>query len=182
MPKSIGNEIVRKVLHVILAVFFIILAEILGVDAVIYFAFLIFILFTMVRFLGMYSFLKVNTRVSFGEFFFIFGIVFASVISLSNIKLFELGMIVLAVADPVAAIFGMYLGKHEYFVFGEMRTFEGSFFCALASFLIFVVFGVLPLFSAVSAIVIMLVEALSPRGSDNLFLPTISIVLFKLFV
>jgi phytol kinase len=176
------KEVVRKVLHTILAISFAGSAPYLSKEFLLTGAFLLFGLFAGMRIARVYTHVHKISRVSFGELFLPLGIVGALLLSWPDIMLFQVAMLVLAIADPLAALIGMRFGKHPYKIYDEQRSFEGSATCAVALFCIFIVFGT-PLY-AVSILVVALtvVEAVSLRGSDNLFLPTATVLLFQLLM
>lgn len=87
--------------------------------------------------------------------------------------------------DATAAILGKRFGAHQFSVFGQVSSVEGSIammvFGFTATALAFVAFGQPPAPSMVTAFVVavvaMAVEALSPNGIDNLSVPIISAVI-----
>ena len=85
-----------------------------------------------------------------------------------------------AVADPAAALVGTRWGRRAYVANGERRTGEGSLaFCLAAFACVALPLGLFSPHSAVTvvgvaallAVAVAGVEAVSPRGSDNLFIP-----------
>jgi phytol kinase len=89
--------------------------------------------------------------------------------------------------DSFAAIVGQRYGAHRYALGGETKSLEGSAAMFVLSFIstlaVFMAFEILRgvdvlwavAFAAVSAIASTLVEALSPKGLDNLFVPAASL-------
>jgi phytol kinase len=105
------------------------------------------------------------------------------------------GMMLMAWADGFADVLGRRFGTHKYRVMGTVKSIEGSlgFFVVgiLASFVTISFFqafaGVVitqpVLFISIGiAAVATLIEALSPKGSDNLTVPIISSLLLYLLV
>ncbi len=89
-------------------------------------------------------------------------------------------VLVLAVADAFAALIGSRYGKHRYEVEDEYKSVEGSmvFFCIafLALFLPMLLMTDLPpavcvLSALMVAVLVTIFEAVSLRGTDNLFVP-----------
>ena len=96
-------------------------------------------------------------------------------------------VLVLTIADALAALVGVGLGKIEYITWGERRTLEGSLSFAFAAYpcllLPIGIFGaaswaIASMASIVLCILCTVVEATSPRGTDNLSVPlTICVLL-----
>ena len=126
-------------------------------------------------------FLRKVSRVSYGEFFFVFGVMIALLITGGATHLFQLSMVVLALAVPFAFILGMQYGAHEYAVRGELRSFEGSVACGLISAGIFLMFGYSIVFACIAGVILAVVEAFSCRGSDNFSLPLTTVLLAFFF-
>jgi phytol kinase len=94
----------------------------------------------------------------------------------------------MAYGDGVAAIIGQFFGKHPYTIFKGHKTLEGSFAMFITSML---VIGIYQLFVYQSfnwmhigslALVATLVEAISPHGIDNLFIPMLVSLLYFILI
>jgi phytol kinase len=94
--------------------------------------------------------------------------------------LYVAAVLTLAVADAFAAIIGSSYGKHRYEVEDEFKSVEGSLACFVVAFVV----NVLPMLfmttlpravcvlsALLVAILVTLFEAISLRGTDNLFVP-----------
>lgn len=176
------KEIVRKAIHAVLALFFAVSAAYLSKELLLTGAFVFFGLFAVMRIARVYTHVHKISRVSFGELFFPLGIGGAILLSWPHVALFQVAMVVLAIADPLAALVGMRFGKHPYKIYDEQRSFEGSATCAVVLFCIFLVFGAPLYVTLILVVALTLVEAVSLRGSDNLFLPTATVLLYQLFL
>jgi phytol kinase len=106
-----------------------------------------------------------------------------------------LGMMLMAWADGLADVIGRKYGSHKYAVLGSVKSIEGSigFFIvgimsSIATISFFTAFWslVLPqsmfLISLIIAGLGTIIEAFSPKGTDNLTVPIISSILLLLFV
>jgi phytol kinase len=91
--------------------------------------------------------------------------------------------------DALAAIMGQHFGQYHYQILGHERTLEGSlsmFIFSLASlFLSLAIFSPLGfwpslLYAFITALVVAGVEAASPWGMDNLFVPVVTGALLRL--
>lgn len=166
----------RKAMHALLALACAFLAPTLGVYGMSLAAATLFVLFLAARTVRALDPLRYAERASDGELYFALGVLLTGVLVLSRCaSCFAVGMLVLAVADPLASLVGRRFGSHTYRVFGELRTIEGSGACCVATWLL--LFGVTSLsIATISVVAIMItgVEALAPRGSDNLAIPLIT--------
>jgi len=106
-----------------------------------------------------------------------------------------LGMMLMAWADGLADVIGRRYGSHRYSVFSSVKSIEGStgFFIigilsSIVTILFFTSFWNLVLRQSIFLIAVLisgfgtLIEALSPRGTDNLTVPILSSVLLALIV
>lgn len=120
---------------------------------------------------------------SFGELFLAVGVIVTALLFLvGGPNAFLGGLLILAFADPMAALVGKTYGKRPYTIFGEIRTYEGSLTCLLVSALIMALFGVPWYLALFAGLILAVVEALTPRGSDNLFLPVVAALILSIFV
>jgi len=176
------HEIARKSVHATLAVAFAVSAVFFIPNVFLSIVLSCFVLFAVLRVVRLRTIFHGVLRVSYGELFFMIGVAGAYILSDSSLLAFQVGMLVLALADPFAALVGMRFGKHTYTIFDEKRSFEGSFACIFVAVCIFFACGMPLLLSCVAGILLALIDAVSLRGSDNLFLPTLATLLFRYFV
>src|SRR5579872_778706 len=130
-------------------------------------------------------------RVSYGELYFPAGIALLFWISGGDPLLYCIPLLILTLADAVAALVGMRYGKARYATVDGSKSVEGSlafFGMAFLSTLI-----PLQLFSDVGraqtllialimGVLIMLLEAIAWRGLDNLTIPVIGMLLLNTFL
>ncbi|RLE58331.1 MAG: hypothetical protein DRJ32_06625 [Thermoprotei archaeon] len=95
------------------------------------------------------------------------------------------GAIVMAWADGVADLFGRRYGKHKYTIIGSTKSIEGSLaflvFGFLATFISLAIYSNIGMFeggfseilliSIISSLIGMIIEAISPKGTDNITVP-----------
>lgn len=175
--------LLRKGVHSLIAVFLAFVGLQYGVTPVVAIGFLLFGLFLLSRLFSKLDVLGLVTKATYGELFLAVGVVASALLFLSGGPNAFLGSIlVLAFADPLAALVGTRYGKHEYSVFGERRTFEGSLVCFIVAALIIGVAGLSWPMALLGGAILALAEALAPRGSDNLFLPVLAGMLLTLAV
>lgn len=174
------QELRRKGVHMLLALLFAAIASSVHSQVLIWAGLALFVAFALGRVLRLCAHVGGVPRVTFGELFFALGIIATAVISNGRVELFQMGMLILALADPLAAVIGIGFGRHEYQVLGEVRTYEGSLACFVTVALVLAAFGVSVPIAIPLALVLTAVEAVSPRGSDNLFLPSLTVLAISL--
>lgn len=99
-----------------------------------------------------------------------------------------IGLLVMAYGDGFAALIGQKYGKHPYTIFKGHKTFEGSFAMLLVSMIVIATYQLLQLGSVnfiqvmLLSVVATLVEAISPHGIDNLFIPILVSLLYFIMI
>jgi phytol kinase len=167
--------LLRKGVHSITAVLLAFIGISYGVTPVVAIGLILFGFFLLTRVHGALDVLHLVAKASYGELFLAAGVVCSALLFLTGGPDAFLGSIlILAFADPLAALVGSHYGTREYKVFGERRTLEGSLVCFLVSALIIGLFGFTWYFALMGGLILAVVEALAPKGSDNLFLPLVA--------
>jgi phytol kinase len=130
-------------------------------------------------------------RRSFGEVYMPLGITMVWVLSGGNPLLYCPPVLMLALADPAAALVGMRVGRHSYRAVEGKKTVEGSLaFClvaAMAVLLPLLLAGrVTPIEGALVALDVallaMIAESVGWRGLDNLIVPLVGYIFLRLFL
>jgi phytol kinase len=131
------------------------------------------------------------TRRSWGEIYFPLSVALLYQFSQGSKLLYVVPLVVLTLADTVAALIGAEYGKHGYASTGTTKSIEGSiaFFCA-AFFSVNVALVVFSdagrvetlLISLDIALIVMLLEAIAWRGLDNIFIPLGVFILLRLYL
>jgi phytol kinase len=128
-------------------------------------------------------------RTSFGEIYLPLGICLLFVIVGNHPLLFTIPVLILTLADPTAAIVGGHYGRLRYLTIKGQKSIEGSavfflvaFFCIYVPSLLFTDAGRVEdvLVATLVALLVMLVEAVSWNGLDNLLIPLSSYFLLLL--
>lgn len=119
---------------------------------------------------------------------------------MDNAPIAVAGVMAMTWGDAFAALIGKRFGKYKYTVFSSTRTYEGSLVMFLASSLaIFLVLLLLPgsvfsplaspldfqlvvITTVIAAAFATLVEAISPRGTDNFSVPLVTSVIVWLSI
>lgn len=101
-----------------------------------------------------------------------------------NTALFYLPILIMAIADPMAAYFGSRNPVFPFYIFGQKKTISGFFAfsvtAALVSFL-FIEFAQWPLV-VLLAFSTAIAEALSSHGFDNFTIPLVAILVLQIFL
>lgn len=130
-------------------------------------------------------------RVSKGELYFPIGIALSFWLSGGDPLLYSTPILILTLADAVAALIGIRYGTAHYATIDGSKSVEGSaafFFMAYlcTQILLLLLSNVgraeTLLISLIMGILIMLVEAVAWRGLDNLLIPILGFLLLKSFV
>lgn len=190
----VDSELTRKLLHIgsglIALLFPLLFKSLTGVVYLgIFFIILLLILRNMEKFSGgIGKALRKDERQSRGDIYFIASIVILWVFSYSNRILYYIPLLILIFPDALAALGGMKFGKIKYkSVVGE-KSVEGSaiFFIVtllitLGSLLLFTKtgLGLSVIISLLMAFLSMILEAISWRGLDNIFVPVLSFFILK---
>ena len=153
------------------------------------------ILMLMVMAVGRYrNLLKYNGyihRVTYGDIFFAIAIFISSIITHNKI-FFAVAILEVALADGLAAVAGISIGKHwEYKMFGYKKTIIGSmiFWIATVEILTAGLLAAHDVFQFQSYYYLLLllpplltaVESVSLYGVDNLIIPILTIVVLRMF-
>lgn len=132
------------------------------------------------RHLGLLQSIHGIERRSAGDLGFMLGALLLFLIGRGEPLFYVISMLVLTLADSLAALWGAAHGRRWYVVGTERRSLEGSAVFLLASFSIICLSlllmtdrerGAAVLLGAHLALLLTCLEAVSPRGSDNLLLP-----------
>lgn len=182
--KKLSTELSRKIPHTVLAIaiatwpFFVSMHTVLTLG-------LVFTFVAMsVRFLNLFPHSRAVDRKSWGEVLFGLGITLCALIGPDK-WVFAAAMLYLGIADAAAALVGKRRGKRSYQFFGHIKTVEGSLAFVVAAVVItaLVVLAVPAGLEGVWTVIIWLplvaaaVEAIAPRGLDNIFVPVLVAVI-----
>lgn len=129
-------------------------------------------------------------RESLGEFFFLASVCLLFYFARGNKFLYVVPLLVLILADAVAALVGKQYGRVLYWsaegeksAEGSLSFFVAAFFCVHIPLLLWTGVGRAEslLIAANIGVLVMLAEAIAWRGVDNLFIPLFSFVLLGFF-
>jgi phytol kinase len=127
-------------------------------------------------------------RTSFGEVYFPLSVCLLFVFARGNAALFLIPILILTLADPAAAVIGCRYGQLRYILIKGHKSVEGSaafflvaFPCTLLPLLLLTATSLLAavLIAILVGLLVMLAEAVSWEGLDNLFIPICSFLLLS---
>jgi phytol kinase len=104
-----------------------------------------------------------------------------------NMVIIAIGILAMSYGDGFASIIGLKFGKKKYNVFGDQKSYVGSFAMFVFTFIttvVALVYYSIPLSSYVIlvllgiAVVAAIVEGLTPKGLDNLSVPFVTAFLY----
>jgi phytol kinase len=138
------------------------------------------VLIAATRKLGLLPSVHGVTRRTEGGLFYPLAVLLLFLLAAHRPEAYLPAIVVLALADPAAALVGGRYGRNRYRVFGGNKSVEGSLaFAACALPCVFVPLGLLTslppasllLWSLHVTLLATVLEALAPQGSDNLAIP-----------
>ncbi len=130
-------------------------------------------------------------RDSWGEIYFPLSVGLLYYFAHGSKLLYVVPLVVLSLADTVAALTGAEYGKHGYAATGATKSMEGSiaffsvaFFSVNVALVVFSDAGRIEtlLISLNIALIVMLLEAIAWRGLDNIFIPLGVFILLRLYL
>ncbi|MDD3609981.1 MAG: hypothetical protein PHI49_09545 [Halothiobacillaceae bacterium] len=119
-------------------------------------------------------------RVSWGELLFPAGVAAVFVLADGNALLYSVPILILALADALAALIGLRYGQMRFTTLDGQKSLEGSiaffvvtFLCVHVALLLFTDTGRAEslLIGLILGLLVMMFEAIAWRGLDNLFIP-----------
>jgi len=132
--------------------------------------------------------LHLASRKSLGDVIYPWGLYLPFLLAEGNALLYQIPVLVLAIGDTSAALVGQRYGRVRYRIMGNTRSLEGSLAFAVTAFAAILI----PLllsghvqslelvgFVGVIAIAVAAIEAICPRGWDNLFIPVGTLFLLE---
>ncbi|WP_428240302.1 hypothetical protein [Gynuella sp.] len=130
-------------------------------------------------------------RTSWGEMLFPISVALVFILADGDPLLYCVPILVLALADAVAALIGVYYGQNQFTTLEGNKSVEGSvaffivtFLCVHVSLLLFTVTGRVEclLIGLLMGVIIMMFEALAWHGLDNLFIPLATYALLNSYL
>ena len=191
---TIHPEILRKILHVSMGCVCLGLTWVFSrqkeVIVLAIACIILLILIKYIRFLKnqLGSPLNLVNRNTYGEIYFTLGVFSTYLLAEGDHFLFLLPVAILTFSDSSAALSGVFFGKRTYTTPDDTKTVLGSsvFFISSIAISIFVMVLMtdlsiekIVLVSVILGLVLMLIEAVSWRGMDNLLIPVVCFTILK---
>lgn len=170
-----NREITRRIAHVLSSLFGLAMGIVLDETTFIVMCLFFLAVITVSFSTRYFSFIHNVRRKTYGELLLPLGILLTYLVAQDTTQIFSVSVLILAIADPIAGI----VGDLSYRVYA-LRT---SVFYILALSVLLIMFppsqyGV----ALLVALIITIVERLSPYGTDNLTIPFSCSVLLKLLL
>jgi phytol kinase len=130
-------------------------------------------------------------RSSWGELLFPVAVAIVFVLADGDPLLYSVPILILTLADAVAALIGVYYGQIQFSTLEGSKSIEGSlaffivaFLCVHIPVLLFTEVGRLEslLIGLLMGVIAMMFEAVAWRGLDNLFIPVVSFALLQTYL
>ena len=143
------------------------------------------------RHFGWLTSLSLPARRGRGDILFLWAVYLVFLLAEGNSLMFQVPVLVLTVGDAAAALIGRHIGRTRYHLGENTRSVEGSAAFIGVSFLcvLFLLLGLTEMSLVQCAALALLVsttasavEALSPRGSDNVSVPIATLFLLETFL
>ena len=145
------------------------------------------IIFAAVLFIGriyhLFSAIHSVERRTFGEIYLPLGVALTALFFLpQNVQAFQFGVFIMGISDALGGLVGEKFGKHSLNIFGNKKTIEGSLAFFVISLVVTAIF-----FPVVSyqlfliPAVLTLAELCLVYGLDNIVLPLLGALLFRIF-
>ena len=130
-------------------------------------------------------------RASWGELLFPVSVAFVFVLAEGDPLFYSVPILILTLADAVAALIGVYYGQIQFKTLEGSKSIEGSlaffivtFLCVHVAVLLYTETGRAEslLIGLLMGVIVMMFEAVAWRGLDNLFVPVASYALLKSYI
>lgn len=126
-------------------------------------------------------------RRSYGEFYFGAAVLALFLAAPHGGVRYEIPVVILTLADPVAALIGMAYGRHHLGRWSAAKTVEGSLACLTVAGAVTAVglgavgYGPFPalVIASIVAVAVTSAEALGSAGSDNLVIPLVAYLVLR---
>jgi dolichol kinase len=187
--KLLKGEYLRKFVHIVSGAFIAFWPWLISWRSIQILSVLMLLAMLANRYVRIFSYHGRIRRPTYGDYFFALAILISSLISSEPI-FFALAILELAVADGLAAVFGIAYGKKwEYRVFGHKKTVIGTMVFWMSSMII-ITMGLLAAhnlftFKEYYYLILLLppaltlIENVAPYGLDNLLVPIFVIAVLR---
>lgn len=173
---KIPSVVIRKVIHIGMALVGIGLSVLLGYRIFIPIGLILFLFFIVARNIYKFRCLRDRNDESWGEIYFPLGVAAAAIIATDQ-RIFIASILILALSDTAAFIAGKSFPKSPKIV--KDRTVIGSGTGFAVSMLILTLLGFGVIQSLLTATGVFVAELISKRGMDNFTMPTATAIILS---
>lgn len=176
---KIPLEATRKATHILTGVIVALSAHFVTQPFLIVLAIMFIIVIAVSRKRGIFRSIHDPERSGAGDLWYPIGILLAAVLFTSS-TVFTYTVLILAVSDGLAGLIGRFYGKRKIKFIRTSKTYVGSgvFFVTAFGLSLLIM---PPLGALIAAAYLALIELVSTRGNDNLFLPVAAGILALVF-
>ncbi len=179
------GDVPRKIIHISSGVLISFLPYYLSRTEGVVLAIVFALVLLVTKHSGFFSSIHAVERHTLGEIYFPLSVGLCAVLFLPDeIRLFQFGVLVLALSDGLAALVGEKWGRHKIRILGNTKSFEGSAMFFISTYILTCFFfppayPLLFLVPLIPALLLTLLELVLVFGLDNLFLPLAAAYLLK---
>lgn len=180
---KISNELSRKLAHILAGTSAALLPLVMGFREIMVVSLLFLPVMLISKRNNLFSSIHEVSRKTHGELYFPVAI-FITALLFPNRQIFMYGVMVMALSDGLASLFGQKYGQKKYKLWQGQKSYLGSFvFFATTCIIGLVIASQVPIWLILgSALILTVVEASLSGGLDNLVLPPLAgTLLFGIF-
>ena len=171
---KIDPEYTRKIAHILSGLGAIIFSGVISKNEFIFLTFVFLIIFIASYKYNIFKSFHLIKRKSYGEIFYPLSLIVLALFLYDQRLYFMIGILLLAISDAVAGLVGRLFAKDKKTDIGSLAFFIVSFAILLLGF------GFVD--ALLIAIILVVVERISPYGFDNLTIPLSYLVMFSFLV
>lgn len=172
------SENTRRIIHLLSALIAFTFPYLLSRNEIIILSGIFFVLLILSKSKKILGSIHLVDRKTYGEIFFPIGIAISAFSLLpNNSQVFQMSMLILGIADLSANIIGSNINSKRLTFWNTSKTIAGTLTCFFVALIILCAYKFSLPRSILIAGLIAIIELLSPRGSDNLTIPAIIILL-----
>ncbi len=184
--KIVKGEYARKLVHIVIALYAATWAYFLDPTTIVFISLILVLVVVIAQRYPLLRSMRPVRRITYGEIWFPLGIGI-SALMFTNPAVYAVAIFHLGLADGLAAIVGVGMGKRAgmFNIMNGTKSIAGSLTFVFVSFCIYMVywgyltdvalftnnFAFAGIVSISAAIIVAMVELLSPKGSDNILVP-----------
>ncbi len=180
---KVNGEITRKIAHILSGLIVFCMPYYLSKTEIIIISLSFVVLLLFTKSFGLIKSIHAVGRKTLGEIYFPMGVILSAIIFLPhNMLAFQFGILIMAIADAMAALIGTSWGRHSFPVLKGKKSIEGSVSFFITSVIIWWFFHKQADYALLLIpFLLTCIEFFLLFGLDNLVLPAAAAYLFTLF-